>query len=47
MSIKEKIHISIDKELIPMLEQECKETDRTRSGLINYILNKFFKDRQL
>jgi metal-responsive CopG/Arc/MetJ family transcriptional regulator len=45
MSKKEKIHISIDKELIPKLENECKETDRTRSALINFILNKFFKDR--
>jgi len=42
MAVKEKVHITIDKELIPLIDDMCKKEDRTRSSLINNILNKFF-----
>jgi len=45
MEKKDKLQITLDKELKPLLDAEMEKTNRTKSALINYILNKYFRTK--
>lgn len=41
---KKAIHITVDENLIPKVDEKREETGHTRSSFINFVLNKFFKE---
>jgi len=43
---KHTVTITLDKELQPVLKDECITTNRSKSALINYILNKYFNAKR-
>lgn len=43
---KDKIHITIDKELSPKIENCRKELGHNKSSFVNYVLTKFFREKE-
>lgn len=41
---KDKIAITIDKELTPKIEKQARKLRHTKSSFINYVLNLFFEE---
>jgi metal-responsive CopG/Arc/MetJ family transcriptional regulator len=43
---KQKIGITLDKELVPIIDELRTEQGHSRSSFINYVLNKFIKEEK-
>lgn len=43
---KQKIGITLDKELIPVIDKLREDQGHSRSSFINYVLNRFIKEKK-
>lgn len=43
---KKSIHVTIDENLIPKIEEYREEQGHTKSSLVNFIIKSFFKEKE-